>query len=253
MLSLSNLAKKAARALSDNSPLILTALGVTGTITTAYLTGKASFRAADMIAEAEIDSDRNYMNAREKVELTWKLYIPAATTGLLTVTCIIFANRIGTRRAAAMAAAFTISERAFEEYKSKVIEKLGEKKEQAVRDEIAQERVNRDPVDSRQVILAGGSVLCYDSYTGRYFLSDMETLRKAQNDVNEQITHDHYASLTDFYERIGLPATQVSEEVGWNLDKFLELHFSTTLSSKGEPCLVVSFEVSPARNYFRNL
>lgn len=252
MLSLSNLAKKAARALSDNSPLILTALGVTGTITTAYLTGKASFRAAQVLDE-ECGNFGVGFSAKEKVELTWKLYIPAATTGLLTVTCIIFANRIGTRRAAAMAAAFTISERAFEEYKSKVIEKLGEKKEQAVRDELAQDRVNRDPVERREVFIAGGSVLCYDNYTGRYFLSDMETLRKAQNDINEQITHDHYASLTDFYERVGLPATQVSEEVGWNLDKFLELHFSTTLSSKGEPCLVVNFEVSPARNYFRNL
>ena len=32
--------------LNDNSPVILTALGVTGTITTAYLAVKATFKAA---------------------------------------------------------------------------------------------------------------------------------------------------------------------------------------------------------------
>jgi hypothetical protein len=38
---------------SDNSPAILTSAAVVGTITTAYLTGKASFKAADVIRDEE--------------------------------------------------------------------------------------------------------------------------------------------------------------------------------------------------------
>jgi hypothetical protein len=257
-MNLSAIARKAERLLANNSPAILTAIGVVGTLTTAYLTGRASFKAAEIINLEEINQPKGWEEGdiplKEKVGLVWKLYIPAAGTAALTVASVILANRIGTRRAAAMAAAFSLSERAFEEYKTKVIEKIGEKKEQQVRDEIAQDRLDRDPVSSREVVIAGdGNVLCYDSYTGRYFNSTMETLRKAQNDINHQVIHDHYASLSDFFDKIGLSQTKLSEEVGWNLDQMLELDISAGMSDDSRPCLVVSFEVSPARNYFRCL
>ena len=151
-----------------------------------------------------------------------------------------------------MAAAYSISEKAFSEYKEKVIEKIGENKEQKVRDEIAQDQVNRNPVSTREVIITGnGDVLCYDSITGRYFQSNVESLRKAMNDTNHQIINDMYASLNDFYNRIGLPMTPYASEVGWNADRLLELQFSTVLSEDGRPCISVSYPLSPIRDYFR--
>jgi hypothetical protein len=250
MASLGEFAKRAERLIVNNSPVILTAIGVAGTLTTAYLTGKATFKAAKILEENEIRLDP--LEAKEKVQLVWRLYIPAATTALLTVSAIISANRVGSRRAAALAAAYSLSEKAFEEYRSKIVDRLGEKKEQAIRDEIAQERVDRDPVGNREVILAGeGSVLCYEAYTGRYFLCDMETLRKAQNDINHQVIHDSYASLSDLYDEIGLPHTANSEEVGWNADRLLDLRFSAVLTDTGKPCISVEYDVSPVRHYHR--
>lgn len=235
---------------ADNSPAILTAVGVTGALTTAYLTGKASFKAALILN----DNDHyGQADVKEMFQLTWKCYIPAAITAALTISAIIGANRIGTRRAAALAAAYAISERAFEEYKTKIIEKLGPKKEQEARDEIAQDRVDRNPVGSQEIIIAGaGTVLCHEAYTGRYFLSDMETLRKAQNDINAQVLSDSYASLTDFYDLIGLPHTANSDEVGWNSDKLMDLKFSAVISQDGRsPCISIDFTVHPVRHYYR--
>jgi len=257
---LGSLPKQVSKLLSDNSPVILTAIGVVGTLSTAYLTGKASLRAADLIFEENMNLNVNRslkdsvetLDARDKVKLTWKLYIPAAASAGLTVAAIIFANRIGSRRAAAVAAAYAISERAFEEYRSKIVEKLGPKKEQLARDEIAQEQINRNPVSKNIVIFAEDkSVLCYESFTGRYFLSDHETLRAAMNDVNEQILHDGYASLGEFYIRVGLPQTSYSEEVGWNTDNLLELNFSTCISEDNKPCFSVIYRVHPIRHYYR--
>lgn len=255
-MAFDNLAQRASKFAADNSPAILTAIGVTGVLTTAYLTGKASFKAAEIIRK---ETDRNDKftgyegTLKQNLELTWKLYIPAATTGLVTVACIIGSNRIGTRRAAALATAYTISEKMFTEYKDKVVEKLGEKKEQAVRDELAQERVDKAPVSSsKEIIIAGGGdVLCFDVFTGRYFKSDMETLKKAQNDLNYQIINNMYASLSDFYNLIGLAPTGFSEEVGWNSDKLMELDISTVLSDDGRPCISVNFNVHPIRDYHR--
>jgi len=187
----------------------------------------------------------------QKVNLTWKLYVPTVGTGVLTVACIIGANRIGTRRAAAMAAAYSLSEKAFVEYRDKVIEKIGETKEQKVHDAIAQDRVDANPVSSREVIITGGGdVLCHDSITGRYFESNVETLRKAQNDINYKILASNYATLHEFYSLIGLPSTLYSSEVGWNNDNMLELEFTTVLSEEGKPCLSVNYKTYPIRGYY---
>lgn len=250
---LAKFAKQAEKFAADNSPAILTGIGVIGSLTAAYLSGKASFKAAKLINEEETHRtmyNEPTMETKDKVLLVWKEYIPAVGTTALTVTCIVSANRIGTRRAAAMAAAYTISEKAFSEYKEKVIQKLGENKERAVRDELAQERVNRNPATGAEVIIAGGGdVLCYDSYSGRYFKSSMQEIKKAENDVNYKIIHDLYASLGDFYNLLGLPGTKFSEEVGWTSDHLVGIVYATVLADDGTPCLAIDYMVEPVRGY----
>lgn len=254
-MGLSEIAKRAQKLTIDNSPALLTAIGVTGSLTAAYLTGKASFKAAQIIQEQQerldMHEQTHQLETKEKVELVWKEYIPAVGVAAITVVSIVGANRIGTRRAAAVAAAYSLSERAFSEYKEKVVQKMGEKKEQGLRDEIAQERVAKNPPTGQQVIIGGGDVLCYEMYTGRYFKSDMETLKKAMNDTNYMVLNNNYASLSDFYNKVGLPWTQISEEVGWNCNELLELKFSTTLADDGRPCLAFDYNVTPIRGYYR--
>ncbi len=76
------------KALKSNSPEILTALGVSGVVTTSYLVGKASFKAAQHLGEGPAGP-----TIKEKAKETWKLYIPAGISGVLTVGCIIGASK----------------------------------------------------------------------------------------------------------------------------------------------------------------
>ena len=187
-MSLSDLAKNVEKFTVANSPAILTGVAVAGTVTVAVLSGKASYKAAQLIAEAELPrleqatltGEDWELEAVEKVKLVWMLYIPAAGVCITTIVAMIAANQIGTRRTAAMAAAYTVSERAFGEYREKIIEKIGPKKEIDARDEIAQERVDRNPVSNSLVVVNDREVLCFDQHSGRYFNSDMETLKKAE-------------------------------------------------------------------------
>lgn len=254
-MTLMGILARTEKVVADHSPQILTALGVAGTVTTAILTGKASVAAHHRIKYETMkrDTDEPYEPTnQDKVVWTWKLYVPAIGAGALTVTSIILANQIGTRRAAAMAAAYAVSERAFSEYKEQVVKKFGETKEQMVRDGLAQEQVSNHPVGDRQVIIAGGgNVLCYEPFTDRYFDSDMESMKKAMNDLNYRINNNWYASLSEFYDLLGLPRTSYSDEVGWNADKLLELEFTTTLASDGRPAIVINYQVQPIRGYSR--
>lgn len=254
-MSLSELARRAGKLTIDNSPSLLTAIGITGVVTTAYLTGKASFKAAEVIRAEQIRLDMyetsHPLETRDKVELVWKEYIPAVGSAMLTIACVVSANRVGARRTAAVVAAYSLSERAFTDYRDKVVEKLGANKETALRDELAQDQVNRKPVDDRTVIVTPGTAdqLCFETYTGRYFKSDMETLKKALNDTNYRIIRDGYAALSDFYDRIGLPTTEISDDMGWNTENPFDLHFHGVLDAKGKPCIAISYHVMPIKGY----
>lgn len=233
------------KSLKSNSPEILTALSITGLISTAYLTGKASYKAAEVIDYNERTggvSDNPRQRLKENVQATWRLYIPAAACGFFSIGCIVGASHASSRRTTAAVAAYSLSERAFSEYREKVIEEIGKGKEQKIRDQIVQDKVSEKPPVSKEVLIAGtGHILCCELYTHRYFRSDMESLRKAQNDVNVRIVNHLYVTLEEFYDLINLPHTSTSDTVGWNSDKLLELQFSTVLSEDGEPCLAFDY------------
>lgn len=226
------------RTLKANSPAILTGIGVSGTVVTSYLSGRASIEAHN----AYVHDPRADLTKKEIVKLVWKYYIPTAISGTVTIACILGAARVGGRRTAASMAAYSISEKAFSEYKEKVAEQIGKGKEQTIRDELAQAKVTNNPPPSREVVLAGpGNVLCYEIYTGRYFNSDMESLRKAQNDINARLLRDDHASASDLYILLGLPYTSHSSYIGWTSDRLLEMQFSTALADDGRPCITFEY------------
>lgn len=253
-MALHDILKKVEKFTVDNSPMILTIVGVAGVTTSAILAGKGAFKASDILHQHETNLRRegSYepLTLKEQTQLTWKCYIPAVSTVAVTTAAIVASNQIGTRRAAAVAAAYSLSEKAFAEYREKVVEKMGENKERQVRDDIQQDRVKANP-PSNEVVIMVGKQLCYDSYSGRYFQSDMESVKKAMNDLNHKIINDNYASLSDFYDLLGLERTSVSDEIGWNLDKLLDIHFTTTLAEDGRPAIALDYRVDPVRDYFR--
>jgi hypothetical protein len=252
-------ANKVKYLLDDNSTTILSAVAVVGTVATAVLTGRATFKAADLIAEEKLLLDEHTdgnghppveLSKTEKTKLVWRLYLPPAATGVLTITSIVFANRISSKKIAAMTIAAGVSERALQEYKEKVIERLGERQDQKLRDEIAQDRVSANPPSSSQILIAGsGDVLCYDMLTGRYFQSTMEEIKRAENSVNYELIHFMSCSLSHFYDEIGLPPTAYTDSVGWNMNNKMEVKFSTVMSTDNRPCIAIEFSRPPLPNF----
>lgn len=138
-----------------NSTTILTGMGVTGVVTTAYLAGRGSYKAAELIErenQRRIDTEmkthvelEDPMTTKDKIKLVWPLYVPAVSVGATTITAIVMSNHAASKKIAALTVASGISERALQEYKAKVIEKIGEKKDIEIRDEIAKERIANNP------------------------------------------------------------------------------------------------------------
>jgi hypothetical protein len=224
------------RAIRSNSSTIFAATAIVGTVGTAVLTARASFQAAKDIQEADPQPE----TLREKVELVWPRYIPPSITGAATIVSIIGSDRVSNKRTAAAVTAYTVAEQAFSEYREKVVEHLGARKEQNVRDEIAQDIVNRE-IPQQTIIVGNGHVLCCELMTRRYFMSDMESLKKAQNEINATVVNNLYATLSDLYYLLGLSQTSHSSEIGWDSDKLMEMEFSTVLTEDGRPCLAFTY------------
>lgn len=244
-MTLMDIVKQTEKLARENSPAILTAFGATGAITTAIFAGKAAYESYPIIKKHESihgipDSTKQMYLERGK--LVWRLYIPATISGTATIVCIVMAARVGSRRTAAITAAYTLSEKAFVEYKEKVVETLGQNKEQKIRDQIAHDRVTNNPPTQTTIISgSGGDVICCELYTGRYFKSDIETLRKAENEINAELVNQVRATLSDLYYILGLPNTTNADNIGWDSDKLLKLEFTSVLSPDGKPCLAFDY------------
>lgn len=252
---------KARFLLGQNSSTILTGMGVAGTVSTAVLTARGTFKAADAITQegrklsVELEADESVrfvpLSTSDKIKLVWPFYIPAVTTGMLTIVAIVTANRIDSKKIAALTVASGLSDRALQEYKAKVEEKLTARQAQNVKDEVAADKVNATPVPSESVMLIGeGEVLCFDELTSRYFKSTAEDIKKAENKINHQILNHGGASLADFHDELGLESTPLTDMLGWGTDNLIETEFHSALKD-GKPVLAVNFNYPPTAAYMK--
>lgn len=254
--NVADLFKSVKMVVSKHSPEILTGIGIAGMITTTILAVKATPKALDLIAAAEDEKfDNGHGEALTKLEVVkaaWKPYIPAAIACVTSATCLIGASSVHSKRNAALATAYNLSATALSEYKEKVIETIGEKKERTIRDKVAEERVKNEPVNPSTIIVSGnGNTRCFDTITKRRFISDIEAIKKIVNELNRRmINGDDYVSLNDFYYELGLDGSSIGDELGWNVsDGLIELDFSAQLDKDGVPCIVIDYTVTPKRGF----
>lgn len=241
-----------------HSPEILTGLGIAGMFTTAVLAVKVTPKALELIKADSMenhDGDSDAYTKKEAIKSAWKCYIPAAVTGVASAVCLIGASSVSARRNAALVTAYNVTRTALDEYKDKVVETIGDKKEQAIRESIAKDKMEKDPVVNREVIVTDkGTTLCYDGIFGRYFNSDIDTINRAINVINRRVVAYGYVSLNEFYEEIGLERTGIGEDLGWVIDDGqIEIIKSSQLAADGRPCLVIEYSVAPRYGYDKYL
>lgn len=235
---------------SKHSPEILTGLGIAGMVSSTVLAVKATPKALRLIDDALESSDEE-LTKLDIVKVAWKPYVPAAITCAASTVCLIGASSVNLKRNAALTAAYELSRNALVDYKNAVVETIGEKKAQEVSGKVAKKHIDEHPVIEQEIFLTEqGSILCYDVISGRYFKSDIEKIKRAENHLNKQLMDENYISLNDFYYELGLPCTKIGNELGWNSnDGLIDLTFNSQLTEDGRPCLVVDYCIAPRYNY----
>lgn len=272
-LNLSNFAKNISAKLGANAPGITIGLGTGAILVAGVMVGVATPKAMKLIEDAQIAKTKRFEQMREKApddavmdetdELTWveiikagwKPYAPAIMTAVVGVVCIVGGTRANARRNAALSAAYTVVEQTLNDYTAKTKEIVGEKKEKEIRDAIAEDELKKHPLSGCNVVRMPkcGKTLCYDVRSREYFMSDYNTIKKVENDLNRRLRSEMFISLNEVYDEFGIVHDdELGDDIGWNVDNELEFTISSKIAENNEPCLVVNYVIAP-RYDFRNL
>lgn len=236
-----------------NSPEILLGLGIAGGITATVLACKATLEAVKIretyaeklvnIEKARDDyeeyTDEHYAEDRNRAvgflifDLA-RLYGPSVVIGALSIGALVSGNRILNGRNTALASAYMAANKAYESYRRRVREELGEEvdeyiysgkkveggvkvvdtKGKAVKfDELEADLDGErwdDTPSQYAVFFDSGSVQWREDPTMNEFF-----LTAQQRVANQLLNVRGHVFLNEIYDALGLPRTSVGQIVGW--------------------------------------
>ena len=253
-----DLFNKALNFTKEHNPEILVGLGVVGMMSSTVLAVKATPKALDIMEDKKADMGVTYLTRKEIALATWKLYAPSVGVGLASAACIILGTSKSIKRNTALATVYALSESTLREYQSKAKEMLGEEKAAELDREVAKSRVRKREVTtivesegSEYIHYTGnGDTLVYDSLSGRYFRSSMNSIESAVNSINKSLLNDYIMTLNEFYNELGVPTIGAGSLIGWKSDKeLLEVSFESDVDQHGNPYLILSYRNRPIPVY----
>ena len=244
--------------LKKHSPEILVVSGIIGGIGAAVLACKATLK-VDEVAEKHEEKVERIHTAVEKgvteageeytpkdaqKDLTTvylqtgvdyaKIYWPAVTLGVVSITSILAGHNILRKRNVALAAAYMSIDKTFKEYRGRVVERFGEALDKELRYNIKAEEVetivkNEDGTET--VVTETKSIphIEYSDYAKVWddgcagWTKDPEYnlmfLKDQMRWANDKLQRNGHLFLNEVYDMLGMPRTSAGQEVGWIYNK----------------------------------
>lgn len=225
------------RGVKEHSSILLAVGAVFGVFASVIFTAKGQKKADDILAERDeifnsgIDPDDPHQaeietppSFKEKFDLTWKCYAPAAVSVLFTCGCIIGGTYISWRKIVGLTGtvSFLVAERG--NLEKAVREKFGDEAVDEIKQKLAGDRFKKVPPEEKVKIVyeevpvedtKKGNTLFYDMYCGRLFRCSMEAVKQGFKDVNKEILESGYGGVCDLHYLWGLKWSDFAGNRGW--------------------------------------
>ena len=247
--------------LKKNSPKILMGVGIAGSVVSTVLACKATLKVKDILDEKNEtveqihncveDETVDYNEEDKKKDLTIlyaqtgvklaKLYLPSVALGALSIASIISGYKILNKRNVALAAAYTVVDKGFKNYRKNVVERFGEEVDRELRHNIKAKQIEEKYIDKdgnektrkKKVYeiaedkKPGEGISEYAKFFDEWNTDEhskdpeynLMFLRKQQDYANEVLKHQGYLFLNEVYDMLGIPRTQAGQVVGWIYDE----------------------------------
>ncbi len=241
--------------LKKRSPEILVAAGVVGTVVSAVMACKATTKIGAILDETkdQLDKIHEYAgnpdvvekysveDAKKDTAIVYahtgvklaKLYAPAVSIGVLSISSILASNNILRKRNMAISAAFAAASQEFKEYRGRVVERFGKEVDHQLRHNIKAVEIEETITDEKgkekkvkkKIEVADPNVSEYMKYFTRsnpYWENNPEYvemfLRSQQNYANDKLKATGHLTLNDVYDMLGFQDSKAGMVVGWIYD-----------------------------------
>jgi len=239
-----------------HAPGILMGMGTVGVGSAVILAAKAGPKAVILTEQAEMEkAEREYggttmghlmveLTWQEKLAATYKLYIPPVGLTVFGLMCFWAAHGIDLKRQAVVAGLYSTAEATLQEYQRKVVDILGQNQADEIRQSIGDDRVQesqRNLPPPPEDFDLGTQKWCY--LYGRRFPCSYNRIKEVQNEINDQMFREMYASEADLFYKLDptgewLRPDSAAKMTGWTVDNMLVLR----VNNPSSPMLDIVYE-----------
>lgn len=257
MTKASRLFNTAGLQLKKHSPEIFMVAGIAGTVASTVLACKATTKVGKILEETKQTVDvihtgvengnikgHEYTEEDSKKDLTIvyaqtgvklvKLYAPAIALGTLSIASIVTGHKILKGRNLALAAAYTVVDKGFKEYRKNVVDRFGADIDKELRYNIKAKEIETEVVDEKgkkttkkeivsTVDVGPSDYARFFDETADSWQKDPEYnlmfLRRQQEWANELLRSKGHLFLNEVYDMLGMQRTQAGQIVGWIYDE----------------------------------
>ena len=169
--------------------------------------------------EALPEYDNKELTLKDKVELTWKEFVPAGLFTAATAAFIVASERTGHERYIALMGAYQLSRQALDERKDAESDVLTEDDVKLIDKRAGEMRANAAVTQTsnvQHVTDDGGEILYVESVTATPFYAKENDVLHAFNRINHVRNSGDSVSLSEFLADLGLRESLASDEYGWH-------------------------------------
>lgn len=248
---------KAGLKLKKHSPEILVVGGVVGLVTSGVMACKATTKLSailddskeqielfdkvaanpEMVKEEytveDAEKDKKIVKVQTAVKVA-KLYAPSIAVGVVSIGAIFASNNIMRKRNVALGAAYATVDRAFKDYRNRVVDRFGEELDKELRynlktkevketveDENGKKKTVKRNIKYMDSPMPSEFAVIYDDGCAGWTKDPEDNkffLIQQQRYANERLKRRGYLSLNEVYELLGFPSTKAGQVVGWLYD-----------------------------------
>ena len=234
-------------------PELLLGASITATAATGVLAAKGGYKARGIVDEAEAKEQRP-LTAKEKANLTWHCYWPAAAASLTAMGSTTGLHIVHVKEKKQLAAMALL---AIDEVKNEAQEKIDKvvgplDKDQ--QEKVLEEKAGKSKKGVAKVVDSDGEIeelyLVRDAKTGRDIWSNEHRITEAVLEINNFIAKHGDCDLNTFYNNAGYGETPDGQDWGWS-GAWVELKWDVTVRDDGRPVKRFQFVTDPKKGYDR--
>lgn len=204
----------------------LMGMGISLSFNTTIQAVKVTPEAAQIIADIERAESRS-LKLHEKAKEVWKLYSEAGISWALALACFGGVMHECNKEIVMGATTAAYFEQMYKTYREKNIELYGHENDQAIKHEIAKDRITADK--PRVIQTHNGELYhIYDEVTEQYFYATYKELEHAERELNRILDKEcpvKYNHLLKMFKNAD-HKTKRGELLGWFLDDtFFDYHY----------------------------